>query len=59
MSCVTAKQAVLLGGYINDHGAFHLKPTQAQRNTELGEKEGFFVSKDGMIQIKTMQDRKL
>lgn len=59
MSCVTAKQAVLLGGYINDHGAFHLKPTQAQRNTELGEKEGFFVSKDGIIQIKTMQDRKL
>ena len=59
MSCVTAKQAVLLGGYINDHGAFRLKPTQAQRNTELGEKEGFFVSKTGIVHMKTMQEKKL
>ena len=59
MSCVTAKQAVLLGGYINDHSAFRLKPTQAQRNTELGEKEGFFVSKTGIVHMKTMQEKKL
>lgn len=59
MSCVTAKQAVLLGGYINDHGAFRLKPTQALRNTELGEKEGFFVSKAGIVHMKTMQEKKL
>lgn len=59
MSCVTAKQAVLLGGYINDHGAFRLKLTQAQRNIESGEKEGFFVSKTGIVHMKTMQEKKL
>lgn len=58
-SCVTAKQAVLLGGYINDHGAFRLKPTQAQRNTELQDKEGFFVSKADIVHMKTMQEKKL
>lgn len=49
------KQAVLLGGCVNDHSAFQLKIPYAKKSVEVKDTEGFFVDGSRVVRFKAMR----